>query len=107
MKQPNSKTDIFVKKALRFQLLAKGSLALITKPCIRPDCAACREGVKHKAYIYTFYKEGKKRTMYVPLGLVSVMREALSNGRKLESLLVDAGVAIIKDYRYRRDRKAR
>jgi len=85
--------------------LAKGSLVQIAKPCIRPNCVLCRKGIKHKSCIYTFYRGGKKRTMYVPLGLVSQMKNALCNSRKLEKLLVEAGIEMIKEFRRRREKR--
>jgi len=88
--------------------LAKGSLSEIRKPCVRPNCRACREGRKHKAVIFSFHKNGKKRCMYVPKGMVSTLRKAIANGRKLEKLLVQSGEEMIREYRrQQREQKKR
>jgi hypothetical protein len=42
--------------------------------------------------------------MYVPKGLVSTLRKAIANGRKLEKLLVQSGEEMIREYR-RQQRK--
>lgn len=81
---------------------AKGSLAQITKPCIRPNCVACKEGRKHKAYIYAYTMDGKRKCMYVPKELVPVLRKAIANGREVEKKLFETGVDLIKDYRGKR-----
>jgi hypothetical protein len=79
--------------------LAKGSLSEVRKPCIRPNCRACKEGRKHKAFIFSFIKGGKRRCMYVPKGLVPALRKAIANGRKLEKMLVEFGEEMIREYR--------
>lgn len=82
--------------------LAKGSLAEVRKPCIRPTCRACKEGRKHKAFIFSFTKDGKRRCMYVPKELVPSLRRAIANGRKLERRLFGLGEDMIRDYRRKR-----
>ena len=84
--------------------LARGSLAEVRKPCIRPGCRACREGRKHKAIIFGFTQGGKRRCRYVPADLAPVLREALANGRRLEERLADLGADLIDLYRQNRSR---
>jgi hypothetical protein len=84
--------------------LARGSLAEVRKPCIRPDCRACREGRKHKAIIFGFTQGGKRRCRYVPADLAPVLRQALANGRRLEGRLADLGADLIDRYRKNRSR---
>ena len=84
--------------------LARGSLAEVRKPCIRPACRACREGRKHKAIIFGFTQGGKRRCRYVPADLAPVLREALANGRRLEGRLADLGADLIDRYRRNRSR---
>jgi hypothetical protein len=79
--------------------LAKGCLAEVRKPCIRPECRACKEGRKHKAFIFTFSKGGKRRCMYVPKDLVPALRQAIANGRKLEKKMVEWGEQMIRAHR--------
>jgi hypothetical protein len=82
--------------------LAKGSLARVRKPCIRPDCQTCKTGVKHEAFIFVFSKSGKRRCRYVPQELVPVLRNAIENGRNLQKLISELGEELIKDYRRKR-----
>ena len=84
--------------------LARGSLAEVRKPCIRPACRACREGRKHKAILFGFTQGGKRRCRYVPADLAPVLREALANGRRLEERLADLGADLIDRYRQNRFR---
>jgi len=79
--------------------LAKGSLTEVRKPCIRPNCKACKEGRKHPAFLFTFTLEGKRRCRYVALALVETMRKALDNGRRLEKRLFELGGELIEDHR--------
>ena len=74
---------------------AKGSLALVHKPCTRPHCQACARGDKHPAYIFSFTDGKKRRCMYVPKALVPTVRAWLRNGRKLERLLYAAIPALL------------
>jgi len=82
--------------------LAKGSLAQVRKPCIRPNCAACRSGRKHPAWLFSFSQGGKRRCRYVPLELVPTLREALGNGQQLERRLVELGAELLQRYRQER-----
>jgi len=80
----------------------KGSLALVRKPCIRPQCQACAEGRKHPAFIFACRLEGRPRCLYVPRELVPALRQAIANGRRLEALMVEMGVEMIRQYRRQR-----
>lgn len=82
--------------------LAKGSLAEVRKPCIRPHCAACRSGRKHSAWLLSFTQDGKRRCRYVPLELVPTLRKALDNGRQLERRLAELGAELLQRYRQER-----
>jgi hypothetical protein len=79
--------------------LAKGSLAQVRKPCIRPNCPACRSGRKHSAWLFSFTQGGKRRCRYVPAELAPTLRQALDNGRLLERRLVELGVEMLLRYR--------
>jgi hypothetical protein len=74
----------------------KGSLVEVRKPCVRPQCPACKSGRKHRAFMFHYSEGGKRRCMYVPLDLVGTLREALRNGRRVEQCLHEAGPALIK-----------
>ncbi len=77
----------------------KGSLAQVAKPCIRPGCPACARGDKHPAWILSYTAAGKRRCLYVPKGMVPVLRQGLKNGRRLEQWLYRVGPALVKAYR--------
>lgn len=78
---------------------AKGSVAAIRKPCVRPECKACAEGRKHRAFILS-YKEGtRRRCLYVPARQVEPLRRAIANGRRIEELLSKAGARLVLSQR--------
>ncbi len=85
--------------------VAKGSLAEVRKPCTRPNCPACRDGRRHKVFLFCYREEGRSRCAYVPAGAVALVRQAIANGRKLERRLVTEGRALIAAQR-RTDQKA-
>lgn len=75
--------------------VAKGSLAEVRKPCGRKDCVPCQEGRKHPAFIFTFRRSGKTLCRHVPRDLVPRLRQAITNGRRMEEALVRAGEGVI------------
>jgi len=77
----------------------KGSLAKVYKPCIRKNCPACARGDKHPAWLLSFSAQGRRKTMYVPLAMVSTMKKALQNGRKIEQRLSRAGPEMLRKHR--------
>lgn len=77
----------------------KGSLALVRKPCIRPNCRACARGYKHPNYLLTITENGRRRCLYVPKAMVPALRRALANGRRIEQLLYAMGPLLLKEYR--------
>jgi hypothetical protein len=79
----------------------KGSLALVHKPCIRPNCRTCASGKKHPNYLLAFSEEGRRRCLYVPSAMVPVIKRALNNGRRIEQLLYQMGPALLEEYRAR------
>jgi hypothetical protein len=77
----------------------KGSLAKVYKPCIRKSCPACARGDKHPAWLLSFSSQGRRKTMYVPQAMVSTLRKAVQNGRKIEQLLYRTGPELLEKYR--------
>lgn len=77
----------------------KGSLALVHKPCIRPNCRACASGKKHPNYLLAFSDQGRRRCLYVPSAMVPTIKRALHNGRRIEQLLYQMGPALLEEYR--------
>ena len=99
---PTPEQKAFLEELATLWPLAKGSLAEVRKPCIRPHCPACRSGRKHPAWLFTFTQGGKRRCRYVPSEWVLTLRQALDNGRHLEKRLVELGVELLQRYRQRR-----
>ena len=89
----------FQAQVARLWPLAKGCVAEVRKPCVRPDCPACAQGRKHRAFIFTYREGGRLRCRYVPAEWVETLRRALANGRELEKRLVAEGAALIERYR--------
>ena len=77
----------------------KGSLAQVRKPCIRKNCQACASGKKHPAWILSVVAGGRRSTLYIPVPLVSQIKLAIKNGRKIEVLLQKAAVELVKNHR--------
>lgn len=77
----------------------KGSLALVHKPCIRPNCRACATGKKHPNHLLAFSDAGRRRCLYVPTAMVPTIKRALNNGRRIEQLLYQMGPALLEEYR--------
>src|SRR5215470_9452871 len=89
----------FLKELLALWPALKGSLAMVRKPCIRPNCPACARGTKHPNYLLAFTQKGRRRCLYVPRSMVPVLKRALQNGRRIEQLLYDMGPRLLRDYR--------
>ena len=85
--------------------LARGSLTLIRKPCIRPGCPACAKGIKHSAYILMTRDKGTRRCLYVPRELAPILRQALRNGKVLERRLARLAMQMILAYRSQHRRR--
>jgi hypothetical protein len=77
----------------------KGSLALVYKPCVRPNCPTCARGEKHPNYLLAFTQKGRRRCLYVPKAMVAMIQQALENGRRIEQLLYEMGPALLRQYR--------
>jgi len=104
VKQPSDQ-QAFLDELAGLWPLAKGSLTFVRKPCIRPNCRACKAGRKHQAIFFSFPKDGKRVCRYVPAELAPVLRQALANGRHLEQRLAQLGEALLEAYRKNRSRK--
>jgi hypothetical protein len=94
--------EAFLQETARLWPVAKGSLALVRRPCMRRNCRACARGDKHQGWIFVFRDEGRQRCLYVRKRLVPALRQAILNGRRLEERLTRAGRELIE-----RDRQER
>jgi hypothetical protein len=97
--KPAPEQQAFLEELAGLWPLAKGSLAEVRKPCIRPNCPACQSGRKHPAWLFSFSQGGKRRCRYVPAELAPTLRKALDHGRQLEKRLVELGVEVLTRYR--------
>jgi hypothetical protein len=77
----------------------KGSLAKVYKPCIRKNCPACQRGDRHPAWLLSLSSQRRRKTMYVPQAMVSTLRKAIQNGRRIERLLQRTGPELLREYR--------
>ena len=105
MKKKDKALEEAFRKLVETYPLAKGSLALVRRPCIRPNCQACQQGEKHGAWIFTFRQGGRQRCRYVSKELVPLLRQAIANGRWLEARMIELGAALIEERRLERDSK--
>ena len=92
----------FLKQIAPLWPAAKGSVAEVRKPCTRPGCKACAEGRKHRAFIFGYKEDGKRRCLYVPANQVAALRAAIANGRRIEQMLSTCGAEMIKQAREKR-----
>ncbi len=106
-KTPQTSREAFAQDASALWPLAKGSLTLVRRPCIRANCPACRSGEKHAAWIFTFRQGGRQRCCYVSKEFAPLVREAIANGRRLEARLTQAGVDLIESHRQRSGKAGR
>lgn len=75
---------------------AKGSMRQVGRNCSRPGCRTCSSGERHPAWLLTYYLDGRQHSKHVPKAMAGRMRKALENGRKIEELMVLAGVGLIE-----------
>ena len=91
-KIPTSSQETFARKVIALWPALKGSLALVRKPCIRPGCRACAQGEKHPNYLLTFTHQRRRRCLYVPKAMVSVLKRALQKEPMHEGADVETGL---------------
>jgi len=100
-------TRRFLAEVRRHWPMAKGSLAEVRKPCVRPNCRACGSGRKHPAFLFSFSEKGHRRCLYVPRELVPALRQAIANGRWMEAQMRRLGVRLIEEHRRHRTKRSR
>ena len=83
--------------------VAKGSLSSVRMKCAKKGCAVCGKGVGHPAWIFAYRVGGRRKCLYVRKRDVPAVREALDRGRRLEALLLEEGVRLIKSLRSEAD----
>ena len=78
---------------------AHGTLPLVRKTCSNPNCRLCASGGRHPAWTFVFRKDGRSRCMHVQPRHVEIVRKAVENGRKLEKMILDGGIALLERLR--------
>jgi hypothetical protein len=76
---------------------AKGSVREYHQKCVRAECRRCASGKGHPVWQLTYYLDGRQRSKHIPRSLIGDVKRALSNGRKIEELLVKTGLAYIDE----------
>ena len=76
---------------------SRGSVSEVRKPCVNPNCQVCASGEKHPVWLYSCVLDGKRKCVYVPREQVPALQQALKNGKALEQVLVQAGLALIRE----------
>ena len=79
--------------------VAKGSLSQVRMKCAKGGCRACKSGKGHPAWIFAYRAGGRRKCLYVRKRDVPAVMEALDRGRRLEALLLEEGVRLIKSLR--------
>ena len=100
-KSPLSKTPDphFPKGIADLGPVAHGTLSLVRKPCNNKYCKLCKSGEKHPAWNFTFRKDGKFHCMHVQPRHVEIVRKAIENGKRLEEMILDEGIALLERLR--------
>jgi hypothetical protein len=93
----------FLEQVEKWWPLAKGSIALVHKPCSNKNCQVCKSGKRHPSFILEYMEDGKRRCMHVPKIMVEPLKKAIKNGRLLEKELLRMGKEMILEYRHERD----
>jgi hypothetical protein len=99
MKENNKLKEKWIAQIRNLWPAVKGSLALVNKPCIRKSCPACASGKKHPAWILSVVVDGRRSSRYVPEAYVPQIKQAITNGRKIEELLQLAAIEMIEYHR--------
>ena len=89
----------FQKEFKAFYPVAHGTLTFVRKPCNNPNCSACKSGDKHPAWMFTFRKDGRHHCMHVQPRHVDIIREAIENGKRLEEMILEEGIALLEKLR--------
>ena len=89
----------FARKVEGIGPVAHGTLSLVNKRCASRYCRACRAGVGHPSWIFAFRMDGKARCMHVQPRHVEAIRKAIENGKKVERMVLEEGIAFIERLR--------
>ncbi len=92
----------FLEEVKRLLPVAKGSLGISKNKCVYKNCRICKTGKKHTFHRLYIGVKGKRTNIYIPKDMVGMVEEAIQNGRKLEHLMVEAGIRWVKALKRKR-----
>ncbi len=73
-------------------IVAKGSIRQYKRNCGSKNCRKCASGERHPTHQMTYYIDGKQHSKYIGPTQLEGIQQAISNGRKLEELMVRFGL---------------
>lgn len=85
--------------------VAAGSLSYRRSPCSRAVCSACERGEGHPSHILDGRRQGRRFSVYVPGELAGEVRRAIERGRRLETLIMEAGERYTQALKRARDQQ--
>ena len=94
----------FLEEVKRLLPVAKGSLGVSKNKCVYENCRICKAGEKHTFHRLYIGVKDKRTNLYIPEDMVGVVETAIQNGRKLERLMVEAGIRWVKALKRERRR---
>ncbi len=89
----------FLKSITGLFPVARGALSLVNKRCTNKYCKTCKSGKGHPTWILAYRKNDVMKCMHGQPRNVQIVRQQFENGRKIETLLLDEGIALIKRLR--------
>ncbi len=81
---------------------AKGSVREYMQKCARTNCRRCKSGKGHPVWQLTYYEGGRQRSKHIPRKLIGGIKRAIENGRRIEALLVRAGLEYLEEQKTKR-----
>ena len=95
----NSDESALIDAPRAYGPVAKGSLSQVYMKCNQSGCRVCKSGKGHPAWIFAYRVDGKRKCLYVRKADVSKVQSAIDCGRRVEVLLLEEGVRLIKSLR--------
>jgi len=75
---------------------AKGSVREYRQKCSKKECSKCKTGERHLTWQMTYYENGRQRSKHVPRAHIEELKKAIENGRKVEEILIKAGLEYLE-----------
>jgi len=84
--------------------MMKGSLALTSRFCGKPNCSRCQRGEKHPVYLFCFWVKGKQKVASIPKKFHEQVQKLVDNWKHHKDLieeLTDINVRLIKKGKFK------